>query len=388
MGRRPEIAWYTFSFCKYSFVNRWANKYVGEMKAKVLPHSSITKPSGHILEAKVCPELHAELTKGGSGAELGPHSLEVLAGGCFARQKHDTRSFQWCLSCTLTAQNPGSSGDLDLHHFSHWWFKHWLCWEYIQITSFVFFSLHLCLYFSYNSNNPLQVFWMRQSVVPWMAMNSDWFQLNDLCLQWFKIKKKQEKNLHKNGKISALFLENTGDWSSSELGAFPPWSGGHSNLLGSSGVPHCHSAPPPSCFSPAQLCAEPGTGSYKADTSLFKQMRPSVLAAWGRWNLSSSAGEKTDYATLSTVFFTLLFLISIVNQMNKWPLSCADGPGKYKYPILCGKRGLLVLHPSLSGKVYFLLARQQLCWGPNLAFFYRSLKPLGFYSRWERRVMP
>lgn len=64
------------------------------MKAKVLPHSSITKPSGHILEAKVCPELHAELTKGGSGAELGPHSLEVLAGGCFARQKHDTRSFQ------------------------------------------------------------------------------------------------------------------------------------------------------------------------------------------------------------------------------------------------------------------------------------------------------
>lgn len=125
-----------------------------------------------------------------------------------------------------------------------------------------------------------------------------------------------------------------------------------------------------------------------AATKLFKQMRPSVLAAWGRWNLSSSAGEKTDYATLSTVFFTLLFLISIVNQMNKWPLSCADGPGKYKYPVLCGKQGLLVLHPSLGGKVYFLLARQQLCWGPNFAFFYRSLKPLGFYSRWERRVMP
>lgn len=52
---------------------------------------------------------------------------------------------------------------------------------------------------------------MRQSVVPWMAMNSDWFQLNDLCLQCFKIKKKKEKNLHKNGKISALFLGNTGD---------------------------------------------------------------------------------------------------------------------------------------------------------------------------------
>lgn len=56
------------------------------------------------------------------GAELGFHSLEVLAGGCSARRQHS----QVLVSSFLgvqhpgAAQGPGRSGDLDLHHLSHW----------------------------------------------------------------------------------------------------------------------------------------------------------------------------------------------------------------------------------------------------------------------------
>lgn len=50
-------------------------------------------------------------------------------------------------------QGTGNSRDLDLCHLSHWWFKTWLCQEYIHITCF-FFSCHLYPCFSYSSNKP------------------------------------------------------------------------------------------------------------------------------------------------------------------------------------------------------------------------------------------
>lgn len=57
------------------------------------------------------------------GAQLGPRSLEVVAGGCFARQNHHSQilapSFMGAQH-PPTAQSPGSSWDLKLHHLSPW----------------------------------------------------------------------------------------------------------------------------------------------------------------------------------------------------------------------------------------------------------------------------
>lgn len=56
------------------------------------------------------------------GAELGFHSLEVLAGGCSTRRKHSQVLVSSFLGVQhpAAAQGPGSSRDLDLQHLSHW----------------------------------------------------------------------------------------------------------------------------------------------------------------------------------------------------------------------------------------------------------------------------
>ena len=189
MGRRPEIAWYVFAFCKYSFINtgdrtnrwqKWKVRFYVCLGVTKL-HPSVTLTSGYTVEGKFCPELHAELTGGGSvylEAELGSRSLEVLAGGCFARQKHSQVLVASFLGAQHPpdAQGPGSSRDLDLHHLSHWWLKHWLCQEYIHIT-WGFFSLtaSICVFLT-TLTTPCRCFgWGRVSAVPCVTTNLEQF---------------------------------------------------------------------------------------------------------------------------------------------------------------------------------------------------------------------
>lgn len=137
-------------------------------------------------------------------------------------------------------------------------------------------------------------------------------------------------------------------------------SWGMQQPLGYSGLLHSHIHPPFPWHSAVLRLSTAGCGT---DTLLFKQMSPLVLAAWGRCNLSNSAIEKTGNVTLSPIFITLWFLIP--RWINKLldVLMHQGHTNIWFYTI-----SKACWYPSLSGKVYFLLARQQCCWGPNFAF--------------------
>lgn len=126
---------------------------------------------------------------------------------------------------------------------------------------------------------------------------------------------------------------------------------------------------------PAQLCAQALPCCLQLRLLTIQQMSPLVLAAWGRCNLSNPAIEKIGNVTLSPIFITLWFLIPerLNDLLNVLMHQGVTNIWFYTISRVCW-------YPSLSVKEYFLLARQQCCWGPNFAF-YSSVKPLGFYSR-------
>lgn len=128
----------------------------------------------------------------------------------------------------------------------------------------------------------------------------------------------------------------------SQLGRLPPSSpcpGGCSSPPGSSGLPHCRWAPRTSSFPLAQLHAWAWHRRLQN-----RHLAIQAAEAIGISSMRSMKPEcfcKRENRRCYTIPRLLYTQISHF-QMNKWPLSCIDGPGTYKYPVLYYKLGLLV----------------------------------------------